>query len=230
MNYTEPLTVNEILTGYSNVGWSTVVIENGTDYRISSVRKTSFFNINGYTGLVGYICDLIDIEDKNHISPGLFFIDIQHSSNVRFMQELISRSEKVNKRYSTKNDYKNYCNMKNRAIFLEDVYKYEGCIMTESVLRKTHPLLFTKVSEVLNMDTFTIHESELTKKIFNKYGDIIQDRINDNKIYVDSEIFTDKYMIVEKDIYYGYAITAHKSQGSTYENVYVDENDFKNIK
>ena len=36
-------------------------------------------------------------------------------------------------------------------------------------------------------------------------------------------------MIVEKDIYYGYAITCHKSQGSTYDNVYVDEEDFKKI-
>lgn len=227
--YTEPLLKNEILTGYSNVGWPHIVIENGTDYRISSIRKTLYFNINDYSGLSGYVCDLVDIDDKNHISPGLFFIDIQHSSNNKFMHELVMRSEKVNKPFSTKNDYKNYCDMKNRAIFLEDVYKYEGCIVTESVLRKTHPLLFTKVSEVLNFDTCVIHDSELTKKISNKYGDIIHDRLKDNKIFGDSEIFADKYMVVEKDIYYGYAITAHKSQGSTYENVYVDENDFKKI-
>ena len=40
--------------------------------------------------------------------------------------------------------------------------------------------------------------------------------------------FADQYMVCEKDVYYGYA-TAHKSQGSTYENVFVDNADFNKI-
>ena len=39
-----------------------------------------------------------------------------------------------------------------------------------------------------------------------------------------------KYKILEKDLYYGYAITSHKAQGSTYDAVYVDENDFTKIR
>ena len=75
----------------------------------------------------------------------------------------------------------------------------------------------------------SIAMSELTKKLEDKYGDIIEGRLIDNKPFADAEVFADQYMVVEKDIYYGYSITSHKSQGSTYENVYVDEIDFKKI-
>jgi hypothetical protein len=49
------------------------------------------------------------------------------------------------------------------------------------------------------------------------------------KLLGDSETFADKYKVIEKDIYYGYAITAHKSQASTYNTVIVDEPDFQKI-
>lgn len=42
--------------------------------------------------------------------------------------------------------------------------------------------------------------------------------------YEDGE-FRNKSEIITKDLDYGYAITAHKSQGSTYEHVFVMEND-----
>ena len=64
---------------------------------------------------------------------------------------------------------------------------------------------------------------------FDHYGEIIEGRLIDNKPFADGEVFADQYMVVEKDIYYGYALTAHKSQGSTYDSVYVDEHDFKKI-
>jgi exodeoxyribonuclease-5 len=59
--------------------------------------------------------------------------------------------------------------------------------------------------------------------------EIITDRIIDNKIIGDTEMLADKYKVIEKDIYYGYALTAHKSQGSTYDSVIVDEADFQKI-
>ena len=54
-------------------------------------------------------------------------------------------------------------------------------------------------------------------------------RIDDNKPFSDGEILADSFMVCEKDVFYGYAITAHKSQGSTYLNSYVDNNDFNKI-
>ena len=145
------------------------------------------------------------------------------------MMELVYRAEKVNQRYSKKNDYKEYCALKNRAIFLEDVYKYSNKVMTETTLKQLHPLLFTKVGEVIDTRRKAIAISELTGKLEEQYGDIIEGRLIDNKPFADAEVFADQYMVVEKDIYYGYAVTSHKSQGSTYDNVYVDENDFKKI-
>jgi hypothetical protein len=72
--------------------------------------------------------------------------------------------------------------------------------------------------------------SSLSKKINTAYPDIIQNRLDDiNKPIGDSETFADKYKVIEKDIYYGYSITAHKSQGSTYNTTIVDEVDFQKI-
>jgi len=223
------MVVGELLTGYNNLGWPVPVIENGTDYKVMSIRPTTRHQIDNFHGLVGNIVDLIDLDDPTHISRGLFFVDIQHSANARLMQELVRRAEKVNQRYSTKHDYKNYCKLKNRVIFLEDVYKYNSKVMTEVNLRLNHPLLFTKVAEVIDVQRRSIAISELTKKLEDQYGEILDARIIDNKPFADAETLADQHMIVEKDIYYGYAITCHRSQGSTYDVAYVDEHDFKKI-
>ena len=45
----------------------------------------------------------------------------------------------------------------------------------------------------------------------------------------DSETLADRFKAIEKDIYYGYAITSHKSQASTYSYVIADEIDFMKI-
>lgn len=225
----KPLVIDEILTGYDNVGWPVPVIENGTDYRILSIQPTVKHSISGYFGLVGDLVDLIDIVDPTNISRKLFFINVRHSSNSSFMKELVKRAERVNRRHSTKNAYRKYCQLKNRAVFLEDVYKYAGKIMTETDLYQSQPLLFTKVSEVIDVTRRTIAVSELTAKLSDRYGELVEGRLIDNKPFADGEVFADQFMVVEKDIYYGYALTAHKSQGSTYHSVYVDENDFKKI-
>jgi hypothetical protein len=229
LGYTDNLVLKELLTGYNNVGWPVPLIENGTDYKVLTLRKTSHFQVNGFCGLVGDVVDLVDLDDSKHISRELFFINIQHSSNTHFMNELVNRAEKVNQRYSTKNDYKKYCALKNRAVFLEDVYKYDNKVMTETNLRQLHPLLFTKVAEVIDVKSKAIAVSELTQKLEDQYGELVEGRLCDNKPFADAEVFADQYMVVEKDIYYGYSITTHKSQGSTYDSAYVDENDFKKI-
>ena len=223
------LVEGELLTGYDNVGWPTPVIENGTDYKVTVIQPTTKHIIHGYAGLTGNIVDLCDIVDPSNISRNLFFIDVKHSSNNMFMREFVKRAEKVNKRHSTRDAYRKYCQLKNRAVFLEDVYKYAGKIMTNTDFRQSHPLLFTKVSEVIDTQRRSIAISELTKKIGDQYGEIAEGRLLDNKPFADGELFADQYMVVEKDISYGYALTAHKSQGSTYDSVFVDENDFQKI-
>lgn len=223
------LVEDELLTGYDNVGWPVPVIENGTDYKVLSIQPTRKHIIHGYAGLAGDLVDLVDVVDNTNISRKLFFINVRHSCNSAFMSEFVKRAERVNRRMSTKDDYRKYCQLKNRAIFLEDVYKYAGKIMTETDFRQNQPLLFTKVADVIDVKRKTIAVSELTQKLGDNYGDIIEGRLIDNKPFADAEVFADQYMVVEKDIYYGYALTAHKSQGSTYDSVYVDENDFNKI-
>ena len=229
LGYHSHLTQGELLTGYDNVGWPVPLIENGTDYRVTSLRFTNRHQIDRFHGLVGHLVDIVDVDDPSHVSRDLFFIDVQHEANLRFMMELVYRAEKVNQRYSKKNDYKEYCALKNRAVFLEDVYKYANKVVTDTTLKQLHPLLFTKVGEVIDTKCKAVAVSELTGKLEEQYGDIIEGRLVDNKPFADGEVFADQYMVVEKDISYGYAVTAHKSQGSTYENSYVDENDFKKI-
>jgi exodeoxyribonuclease-5 len=229
LKYNDSLIVGELLTGYTNVGWPNPYIENGTDYKVQNIRPTKSYKIDEFFGLVGNLVDIVDVDDKEHIFRNIFFIDIQNSANNKFISELIYRAEKVNALYSKKQDYKKYCDLKNRAIFLENVYKYGGKVMTETTIRELHPLLFTKISEVIDTQDRKIAKSELTAQLTDQYGTIVEERLKDNKMFADAEVFSDKYMIVEKDIYYGYSITAHKSQGSTYECVYVDEHDFKKI-
>ena len=117
--------------------------------------------------------------------------------------------------------------LRNNVLFMEDIYKYDDVIYTETTFKEKHLLLFTNVNEIL--ENGKIKKSLLTDKIRENYMEIITDRIIDNKIIGVNELLADKYKVIEKDIYYGYALTAHKSQGSTYENVIVDEADFQKI-
>ena len=229
LGHDEPVVVGELLTGYANVGFPVPVIENGTDYRVTSVREVNNYKILDFSGLSGFVVSLEDVNDITHVSKDLFFISARHSSNRMFMSEVVRRAEMVNRPMSTKNDYRRYCELKNSAVFIEDVYKFGHAVMTETNFRQLHPLLFTKVGELIDTTSKVAVASELSDKLHEQYGDVSEKRINDNKPFADGETFADQYMVVEKDIYYGYAITSHKSQGSTYRNVYVDEHDFKKI-
>lgn len=227
LEYNDEYVVGELLTGYSNVGYPELVIENGEDYFIEKITETTTYTINKYKNLSGKYIDL-KIADNNILINQLFFINIYDENNKLFIMRLIELAEIVNKVNSTKTDYLNYMELKNNVIFSEDIYKFQGEIYTESSLKESHSLLFIHVNEIIINNS--IRESTLSQKINTAYPNILDTRLKDiYKPIGESETFADKYKSIEKDIYYGYSITAHKSQGSTYENTIVDETDFQKI-
>lgn len=158
----------------------------------------------------------------------LFFIDIYAVENYEFIKQLIKKALKVNTIHSTKNDYFIYKELKDKVLFIEDIYFYNKCVYTETTMKENHPLLFTCLSELISTNGEK-NVTTLYEKIEKKYPGIIDIRLSDNKLISENEMLVDKYKVIEKDIYYGYAITAHKSQGSTYNSVIVDEFDFNKI-
>ena len=67
------------------------------------------------------------------------------------------------------------------------------------------------------------------KNISEKYGEIITERIQDDKPISGTEQICDKFCVIEKDIDYGICITSHKSQGSSFKTVFIDESDFDKL-
>lgn len=228
LDYNEDYVIGELLTGYSNIGFPELLIENGEDYYIKTIRETVVHSVGRYKGLSGKLIDLI-VSGTKVIIPSLFFINIHDSNNTLIILKLIELAEKINEIHSTKKDYLNYMELKNSVIFSEDIYNYEGTIFTETTFKETHSLLFVRVNEIIENNV--VKKTTLSEKIMTIYPLLIDSRIEDiYKNYSDSEMFADKYKVIEKDIYYGYSITAHKSQGSTYNSVIVDEPDFEKIR
>jgi hypothetical protein len=227
LGYKNNIEEGELLTGYKQVGYPDIYIENGTDYIVSNIHGAMKW-VDDFR-LTGKTITLTDISDKTHIERDVFFIDINNAGNVDFMIEFVKRAEKVNQPRSRTDDYRNYMKLKNKVVFLENIYKYKDHIISEHDFKTNHPLLFTHTTEVIDVKENGIYDTEITKKILNQYNEILDERLYDNKLISDSELLSDRYMIVSKDITYGYSITAHKTQGSTYDNVYVDDKDFKKV-
>jgi energy-coupling factor transporter ATP-binding protein EcfA2 len=223
--------LGELMTGYSNVGWPELIIENGEDYVLTKITHTARHMIRGvgnlYSNLSGVLVDLF-IPSKNTTVRQMFIIDIECDGNRTFLLRLIELGEKVNQMGSSKTDFRNYMELKNSVLFVEDLYKMDDKIYTDTSFKETHPLLFTNVNEVIINNI--VKETPLEAKLTTAYPDIVVHRLEDRfKPISDSEMFADKFKVIEKDIYYGYALTAHKSQGSTYEVAIVDEQDFGKI-
>lgn len=225
MNRTNKFVKNEMLMGYSNLGYPELIIENGRDYIVSELSITNNYSIFPYGELSGYLISLKD--NYNTVSNNLFFIDVDENYN--FMNALVLLAEKVNRVGSTKLDYANYMKIKNKVVFIDDIYKYNNKIYTDTTFKEKHPLLFTCINDIYDIITKKEFASPLFDKFNSIYPSVIEERLKDNKLIGNSEVFADKFKIINKDIYYGYAITAHKSQGSTYDNVIVDELDFQKI-
>jgi len=229
LNYMSKYVIGDILTGYTSVsvGIDEFSIENGQDYYIKNIKHTTNYSILKWCMLCGDLLDLVVLGTETVIRNS-FFINMKRSENIPFIKELIQRAEIVNSRNSSKLDYAKYMELKSQVLFMDDIYKYDGVIYTESDFKEKHPLLFTRLEEVIQ-EGFMMEGNAMAKRLETEYDGLITKRLADNKLITESEVFADKYKVIEKDIYYGYAITAHKSQGSTYLNVMVDEVDFEKI-
>jgi len=229
LGFTEPFIMGEILMGYNSVGYPNVVIENGQEYIVMDIKHTKSHKIKAtqeYTCLEGHIITINSESGKTDV----FFPTVNSPKNVAMLTELKRRAEKVNNRGSSIIDYREYMQMKNQLIFMENVYFYKDKIVNESKLKESDPLLFNSVAGYISTKgAMRIKDNKHVKTLVEKYPNLLKDRINDNKPLSESEKLADRYQVIEKDIDYGYAITAHKSQGSTYHTVFIDEDDFEKI-
>lgn len=208
----------DILMGYKNIGYPVLFIENSMDYVVIKVTHEK----NGLNQkMVGYTATLEEIDTENKKRTTCFFPTLNHPSNESKLRLLINLAKKVNSHQSTKQDYAKYKNLKDRLLFLQDVYEYDDRLWNTDEFRREHPLMFICLSE---FDEGTI---EQVKDI---YGNIIEDRYKDDKPIGEQETLASRFCIFEKDLDYGYACTAHKSQGSTFETIFVNEGDFSKLK
>jgi len=252
LGYTEDVVMGELLTGYKNVGPNNdFFVENGQDYYVTNINVVTDRSVgaNGkmFTGLSGKVLSIGEREPQQTLPQllvrsttdvNIFLLDLDNPNNFEILEELVELSTKVNRKGSTKADYRNYITLKSQLVFMEDLYRYKNNIYTGSEFKTLHPLLFTQTTAVLTTKGETI-SSELVNKLEEQYPGLIAERAFDHvgegsgserKEISSSETLADMYQVLERDISYGYAITSHKSQGSTYHSVFIDEPDFNAIK
>lgn len=224
--YTDKFYQGELLTAYATVGFPNPIIENGMDYIIEKCSIVNNMKIETFTNLCGYQLLLSGTDSL------IFIPNINDENNYEFFMELIARAERVNQPHSKKEDFQQYFQLKNNAIFGDDVYKYKGNIYSGKDFKIEFPYMFKYVCDYVDPLTNTIlnvikKDSDVMSSINDDIPEyILTDRINDNKPIVEGEMFCDRFCVVEKDIDYGYALTIHKSQGSTYDNVMIYNGDF----
>lgn len=228
--------VGELLMGYNNIGWPEKIIENSQDYYVIETRHTTTHKVvpelsNTYKNLVGEVLTLQET-DTSHRSV-IFIPDLAAPENQEMLQDLVARAERVNRNKSTKDDFKRYCRLKNLLVFMENVYKFGNEVIGEGEFRTNNPLLFKSVGDVIedvDEGDRQILDNKLVKDIRTKYGEILDNRVSDDKPITGTERLCDRYCVIEKDLDYGVCITAHKSQGSNFTKVFVDEADFDKLR
>lgn len=219
----------ELLMGYENVGYPIRTIENGEDYIVSNTKFTDQHKINyidgkirkSFENVVGYFVYIKTIGENR--KKRLFFPDLYHKNNFQLIEFLWELSENVNQKYSKTKDFVKYSKLKNKLFFIKNVYKFNDEYYLEDELKTKHPLLFKNISN-------TITNEILLEDFMELYEDVYYSRIEDNKQITQNELFVDRYQMINKDLDFGYSITAHKAQGSTYNTCFVDENDFEKLR
>jgi len=226
--------VGEILMGYNNLGWPEPIIENSQDYYVAKVLPTSnhviYDNRETFTELVGNIITITEPDSIN--SNNIFMLDISNEKNKKILKQLVYLADRVNQKKSTKEHFKEYCVLKNQMVFMENIYKFNEHILGENEFKTANPLLFKSVKDIIDDGDDgdrSILKNKLSTEITDKYGNLLTERMQDDKPVSGAERFCDKYCVIEKDIDYGACITAHKSQGSSFNTVFVDESDFDKL-
>lgn len=237
----------ELLMGYSGVGWPTQLIENGQDYKVIDIHKTRSHQVKEFGGLVGLLVTVIPVRGKlgsekiDSSSQNVhFFPEISAPENYEVFEQLMKLAKRVENHTSSPADYKTYKQLKDQLIFMDNVYWYDGKIMDETTLEAKHPALKTNVSDCIGggdsvnssggPSKRVYYQHKLTQILKEQYPLVLKYRYDDPKPIGDSETFMDRFQIIEKDIDYGYAITAHKAQGSNIHTVFIDETGFAKIK
>ena len=196
----------EVLMGYTNDG----KISNGEDYMIEEVR----------------VCDvghsLVLSSQEPYKTFCIYVPDVGASENKRILKNLGVLAKKVNQRHSTKKDYARYIQEKKKYYFVENIFEYPvGLYVTETGFRREHPLLFVNLEDVLR-------DEDLRTQVDMEYPGLVEQRLEDTyKPIGDIENLATMFSVIEKDLDFGYACTAHKSQGSTLKNVFVDLSSFE---
>jgi hypothetical protein len=200
--------VNEILMGYNN----NEIINNGREYVISNISPSvKLINIKGINvNVYGHSMSFIDVESK------IFIVDINADNKV-FIAYMIELTNIINTKKASKQEYFIYKNIRKTIFFMDDIYVYDDEIYNLWTFKKQHELLFKHIDLTSSSDIQTLYPG--------LYSDIIA--LNNNKM--NNDLFSDRYKVIDKDLYYSYAITIHKSQGSTYDHVFADVNLIQNI-
>lgn len=221
-----PFDKGEILMGYQTIGYPTPFIENSSNYVIERVKEET----NGLRQhLRGWTLTLKKEEEKS--SPVcVFFPELDAPQNKAKLEQLVSLARKVNAHKSSKLDFRRYRSLKDQMLFVQNIYEYDlEVLMAESIFKARHPLLFSPISDLVD-EGYKVVDSKLVASIRDLYGDIIENRLRDNKQLGEQETLASQFCIFEKDLDYGYSCTAHKAQGGTLRAVFVDELDFEKLK
>ncbi len=241
LHFTASLVPGDVLMGYNNVGnMSDFTIENGQDYVVHSLQHKGDLTIsaNGklFQDLSGTVVQLMEVGAPTTDIPfSIFILDLDEDCNADILEELVHLANLVNRKGSTGADYAKYMGLKSQIYFMENIYKYHNGIYTEKDFKELHPLLFSKTCDVIQEISCMCKErqiicNDLSTKVCANYRDILRERIADSKEISSNETLADQYQILEKDLDYGYAITAHKSQGSTYRVIFFDEHNFNQLR
>lgn len=70
----------------------------------------------------------------------------------------------------------------------------------------------------------------LYQQIAALYPGLVEERMMSYHMLGDSEELGDRFLFIEKDIDFGYSITSHKAQASTYNRVYINDADIAKIR
>lgn len=222
LRYFEKIEINDVLTGYQCSYSNNFYIENGQDYIVEDVMETNQYSIKYkskiFHNLVGHI---VKISYRGFYKI-IFIPEVLNVKNFKVLKKLQILAQRccvkdlsILKQIKVR---KNYNLLKSKMVFMEDIYLFRDKIFTYDTLIKSHPGLRIKLKNLKYKDNAWA---------IKKYLDVIEDRESSNIPTYSDERLHDILKISCKDIDYGYSITIHKSQGSTYHTVFIDEQDIE---